>query len=385
MQREIHSLKAKVVGYFERVDPDNKNDHFYRCKIENCGRLVSGKQPSNLTAHVKTLHETFYETHIRPPVNNETAMAIKRLEFIQDCAELIAMNGCCFAILAKSGFRHLIADKIAVLVDAGYASGSAAPDYPAVRENITYLASQVEEKIKNEVKDKYISIMVDTATKNGKSFLGLSIQFVHDGQIVVRSLGIIELLIAHSSANLKNEIMSRLHFLGINKSQIIGITSDNAPNMIAAVKRFNRRNDGEDVEENFDFDGGEHMTESDNESDTELDKLLDDDEEYMALIEKHLSEYALECMNIFGIRCAAHTLQLSVQKAIEASKYGHLIAIFRNVCKYLRTPTIVRYIKQQNLGIEKPGMDVETRWSSLYKMVCKHSNSNNNDNAVVII
>lgn len=371
MQRDIHSFKAKVANYFERVDPNDQKNHSYRCKIEDCGRVLSGKQPSNLSTHAKMMHEIFYETYIRPPVTDPKAMAIKRLEFIHDCAEMIAMNGCSFALLAKSGFRNLIADKIAVLVDAGYASGLAAPDYPAVRENIKYQASQVEETIRNEIRSKYVAIMVDTATRNGKSFLGLSIQFVLDGHVVVRSLGIIELLHSHSSINLKNEMMSRLHSLGIEKKQIIGITSDNAANMIAMVKHFNTRADVDDDGENFDFfaDSEESMSESENESDAMLDKFLDDDEEYVALIEENLSEYALETMNIFGIRCAAHTLQLAVREAIDASQYGNFIALFRNVCKYLRKPSSVRFIKQQDLGIKNPRLDVETRWSSLYKMV----------------
>lgn len=77
------------------------------------------------------------------------------------------MDGCSFALLAKSGFKNLVADKISVLVDAGYGDGLTPPKYPAVREYIAHQASKVEENIKNEVKGKYVAIMVDTASRMG--------------------------------------------------------------------------------------------------------------------------------------------------------------------------------------------------------------------------
>lgn len=309
-------------------------------------------------------------------------MAINRLKFIQDCAQLIAINGCSFAVLAKSGFESLISDKLGTLADAGYAEGLTAPLYPAVREYIAYQAAQIEKKIKNEVQGKYVALMVDGASKNGKSFLGLSIQFVFDGRMVVRNIGILEILDSHCSLNLMNEIMTRLHFFGIEKSRLIGITSDNAPNMLATVKRFNTHNEGDadgvDDEDNLevdeDNDGEELMTESEIEKKAMLDQLLDDNQEYTALIESHLSKYAKETMDIYGIKCAAHTLQLVVLKAINTSEYGHLIASFRNVCKHLRKPTSIRLMKQNGIRIWLPRLDVETRWSSLYRMVCDSYN-----------
>lgn len=385
MQRQIHSLRARVAAYFERVDSQDPKNHYYRCQIEDCGRIISGKQLSNLNVHAKSAHETFYENKIKIRCTDPTLLLCKRLEFIQDCAEMIALDGCPFSVLAKSGFKNLIADKVTLLVENGYGEGLAAPNYPAVREYIARQATHIEETIKNEVKGKYVALMVDTATKNSKSFLGLSLKYVLNSKTVIRSLGIIEIHSEHSAINLQNEIMERLRCHGIEQHQIIGICTDNAKNMIATVKRFNasiidEKIDDEGNVENldeFDYDSEEYMAESEDDSDPVLDCLLDDGQEYADLLANHLSAYAKKTMNIYGIRCAAHTLQLAIAEAMGASIHGHLITTFRDVAKYLRKPSSLIIMKRHGFEPGKPSLDCETRWSSLYKMVCKYKNTSN--------
>lgn len=215
MDEPSRYLREKVAKCFVAIDPSNKNK--FQCKVENCERVLCGKQPSNLTAHVKNCHKIFFETNIRRPVTNPTAFAIKRLKYIQDCAEIIAINGCTFQFLCKSGFKNLIAEKVAELVEGGYGEGLTAPAYTAVRQHIAYQASQIEEQIKKEVKGKFVAIMTDAASKNSKSFLGISLQYILDGVVMVRSAIIIELLSSHTSANLMSAIMERLQIFEIEK------------------------------------------------------------------------------------------------------------------------------------------------------------------------
>lgn len=379
MQRQIHTLKARLAAHFERVDSQDPKNHNYRCQIENCGRIIPGKQPTNLNAHAKSVHEAFYESKIKIRCPDPSILLHKRLEFIQDCAEMVALNGCPFSVLAISGFKNLIADKVALLVENGYGEGLAAPKCPAVREYIARQATHIEETIKNEVKGKYVALMVDTATKNSKSFLGLSLKYVLNSQTVIRSLGIIEILNEHSAINLQNEIMERLRLHEIEKHQVIGICSDNATNMVSTVKRFNASNIDEKIDDGnlSEYDSDEFMVESENDSDPVLERLLDDEQEYADLLEYHLSDYAKKTMNIHGIRCAAHTLQLAVGEAMDVSEYGYLITTFRDVSKYLRKPKSLIIMKRQGFESGKPSLDCVTRWSSLYKMVCKYKSNRN--------
>lgn len=70
--------------------------------------------------------------------------------------------------------------------------------------------------------------------------LGLSLQYMRDGEIKVRTVGRIELTKAHTAQNIKDEILARLREFGIKPNQIVSITSDNASNMISMIKLLNR-------------------------------------------------------------------------------------------------------------------------------------------------
>lgn len=392
MDVNTNILRLKVAKYFQAVDASDANNYNFVCKINNCDKVLRGKQPSNLTTHAKNSHKDFYEANIKRPVSNPTEFAIKRLKFIQHCAEIIAINGCTFELLCKSGFKNLVAEKVADLVEAGYGEGITAQRYTAVRRHIGYQASQIEAQIKTELKGKFVAIMVDAASKNGQSYLGITLQFVHDGVVMVRHAGIIEILHSHTAVNLMNALMERLIFFGIEKKQIIAITTDNERSMTAMVKRINTwtADDADDAalgddaasgdetalsededgsEDDDSYFGGNENVNSENED--ELNELLDDNPEFQALILKCLDDYAIQTMDIYGIRCAAHTLQLAIRETMTASTYQRLITVFRDVAKYLRKPTSRRIMKEQRIRIWLPRMDCETRWSSFYRMVKK--------------
>lgn len=72
------TLIKKVSEYFKPVDADDPKNYDQICQIENCGRKLSAKQPSNLTLHVKKCHENVYNDHIKPRAFDPNAMAIKR-------------------------------------------------------------------------------------------------------------------------------------------------------------------------------------------------------------------------------------------------------------------------------------------------------------------
>ncbi|XP_050745620.1 zinc finger BED domain-containing protein 4-like [Drosophila biarmipes] len=69
-----------------------------------------------------------------------------------------------------------------------------------------------------------------------------------------------------------------------------------------------------------------------------------------------------------GLRCAAHTLQLSIGDTLQKDRNtSKLIAKVREIAKKLRTPNIFQFLKKQNLN--KPKLDVATRWSSTVEMI----------------
>ncbi|KYM94576.1 Zinc finger BED domain-containing protein 4, partial [Cyphomyrmex costatus] len=67
-------------------------------------------------------------------------------------------------------------------------------------------------------------------------------------------------------------------------------------------------------------------------------------------------------------RCAAHTLQLTVDDALKRAKpISQLISKARNLAKKLRTQTFIYLIRKQNF--KKPTLDCPTRWCSTIDML----------------
>lgn len=89
------------------------------------------------------------------------------------------------------------------------------------------------------------------------------------------------------------------------------------------------------------------------------------------MLERLFNETVYLGVNIYGIKCAAHTLQLAVRKAMKNSNVAELMKICQLVVKLLRKPRIINEIRSNNLEYFLPRYDCLTRWSSTYLMVSK--------------
>lgn len=67
------------------------------------------------------------------------------------------------------------------------------------------------------------------------------------------------------------------------------------------------------------------------------------------------------------MRCAAHTLALSVNDTTTKLKLKQRFKKFRKFAKFLRTPNQVEKLKRNNLSL--PKMDVVVRWNSSYDLI----------------
>ena len=67
------------------------------------------------------------------------------------------------------------------------------------------------------------------------------------------------------------------------------------------------------------------------------------------------------------MRCATHTLQLSVLDFLSSKQLKQLLMHVRNVVRKLRTPTIRHLLKDKGAAV--PVIDCITRWSSTHDML----------------
>lgn len=298
--------------------------------------------------------------------------------------------------------RKLIQREVELLKTAGYGQGLGAGKKkcpPAVLEHIDYLSSAIINAIKLEVKDRLVSLMIDIGTRNRRDILGVSVQYMRDGQMIIRNLGMILLTESHTALNINNKIRACLKIFDIKPCQVVSITSDNASNMVAMVKSFNRQleeniddsnndsGDNDDEDMNDIFSGAEkedinrvideyHTMNSMNDDEMETERrnaeaseILEDTSHYLELLKDLQNDFALHTLLACGIRCAAHTLQLAMKGALKSTKIKILLNVCRMACKLLRKQSYKNKLKDENIQIPLPSLDCAVRWNSTFKMV----------------
>lgn len=223
---------------------------------------------------------------------------------------------------------------------------------------------------------KFHTVMVDGASKYQRSILGIYLQYMVDSRIVIRCAGMVNLTSKHTGVFLANTVLERLKILGIKTSQLVAITTDNGPNMTCMIDRLNDAFGEDDEVIDNDYDKGDSSAKNqDEENDSQF--VFSTDKDYNAILKNIVKEAEIEelcsvnyldgmedpanlanaleeiqkiikstSINIYSIRCAAHTLQLAVLLALSDTEIQHLVVLCRSVCKTLRTKSTQDELKQ---------------------------------------
>lgn len=413
------TLQKRILKLYRLVDFEKQR---YECLVDNCGKNIGGRKPSNLTGHVKRLHADFFKTNFGElcQIEKKQPFAYRRLQHIQRCVEIVGVNGNPFTKLKESGIDGLLCGERNVLNTFGYGSGLFSPKFTAIKNQIKYLSTQIQQQIKDEVRGKFVSVMVDSASKHNRSILGVCIQYILDGEIKIRTIAMKNLTQSQTAEHLKDVVIARLLQYGINKPQIVSITTDNANSMLAMVKLMNddsvdsdsviddedddideaTESDGADSgddEEDDDYDGNDASNkltagfgfdlDSDDinedlsvpsfdvdddmdivERREEVNEILNENAEYDELLQDLEQRFSAHSFNINGVRCAAHTIQLCIRDSLTVP-IMKIIRRCRAVIKTLRLKKIQFELRKNNIQIILPRSDCITRWDSTYRMV----------------
>ena len=101
---------------------------------------------------------------------------------------------------------------------------------------------------------------VDVASRHGRSFLGINVQYIMAGKIKVRTLSVQELRDNATSEYLLSIINSVLQTFGIDIEDVYSFTTDNGSNMIklrkliADAQKASIQTDDRDVSDHLDGD-----------------------------------------------------------------------------------------------------------------------------------
>lgn len=215
------------------------------------------------------------------------------------------------------------------------------------------------------------SLKIDSASRLDRSVLGINVQFIENNKIQIKTLAMTEVKIRHTSANISQIVIDVLTLYNLNINQVYTITTDNGANMLkAAILLGEDQNVKNVVEENrillIEEDEDENETEEEEEFFYNHSYFITND----FLIDM---EYELRFSNdnsqkdfLKVIRCAAHTLQLTIGDIMKDLLFKETLEKARQVVKKLRTNTVLNLLKIEKF--RKPILDCITRWSSSYRM-----------------
>lgn len=167
----------------------------------------------------------------------------------------------------------------------------------------------VKNKIREEVKNKPLALILDIATKHNRSILGINVRYYTGSAFVIRTIGMQLLTKSHTAQEIYTEFIKTLDDFGIRTIQIIAYSTDNAGNVVNVVNWLNR--DYDDFQMNHSFNLDDNIFASMNND--IFGRLIDD------------ISTILDNQQIIHIPCAAHTEQLSVNDALKEPEFSELI------------------------------------------------------------
>lgn len=128
----------------------------------------------------------------------------------------------------------------------------------SIQKYISIEANNLKQQIIDEVKNSMVSVKVDGVSRLDRAFLGFNIQYVKNGELILRTLALQELSCNHTGKrkteygmfliiqfiglNIKSVILDVLSTFQIHYDQIYIITTDNGSNLLKAIKIISSEN-----------------------------------------------------------------------------------------------------------------------------------------------
>lgn len=393
-RRRIDSVG--ILSYYEEPELRKNNagvdKKFYKCK--ECKKDINGTKTSNLGEHLKH-HGDLYSK-----ICENDLIEKKRVKLLLDCVEFVAVDGNPFSKINGSGLLSMLEKTLNELSQAGRSVNLTDNNLREVKEMLHQTAENVRKKIRGELENRLFSLMVDITTKRRRSILGVSVQFIADGEHVIRSIGMLQLDESHTGEYLAKVVWELLSEYGVKTQQVIAITTDNGSNVIkmvrdmttqmTSIENHHRTECGvnpeacdDDVEiENYLIDVPDYtdeqalsiLFEENCNSDDEVDENVSaqNDELLEVMISNLRNTNEQNGMDkVKSIRCGVHTLQLGIHDGISELSQANknVISLCRRAAKTLRLKSTGYELKIAGIHFTLPHLDVATRWCSTYVMV----------------
>lgn len=345
-QEDLHTFSCTICSASLKGSVYNMKSHLIRKHTDEANEL--GLEKTNHSATSQTANTQ--EMQVSQPPEKRIRITVDANKILRKVIEQIMRRQLSLTNADDFGDLDIVGDKLKPF--------NITLNRRTIKDYIHQAYQQGIEIITDEFKDTYISLMYDSASRNGRNVFGVSARFIKNGEITERTLGIITMESSQTSEALLQQITTLLTLFGKSVNDVASSCSDQGRNMIKTsnliilaqdqIHLYNNLNDSTD---DFSLNGL-------------MDFLSDDeDDENSELNETDSNE--VEILRNFGSKmiCMVHALQLCVTSTTK--KFEKQIQTIRNVAKEAK--------KHENRSIfinfTKPEMDVATRWNSTFEMI----------------
>lgn len=383
--------KKKLKAGNEQVHNEFQQKESGEMQCRHCSYVSTNKHTGKLENHLIHNHAEIYANVLKEKQKYQNLPIVEPKDWLtiqmnedtlkRACTQLVVLSGRPLVCVEDPGFRMIIDPILQALPKKITVSRHTIKDW------IRMDALALREKIREEIRDLYFSIKLDLATRQGRSIFGVNLQFIKNGRFEIRTIGMKETFVAHTSENLLTELEMILKEYDIDMKRLYRVTGDNGSNIVKmgqliSEKSANSTNtipDPDDDESDLDSlaDSNEIETFSDDEDDESLLEFNEDDttdETTEQSEDDDLVDLQWQTRNNFKftglLRCFEHSLQLAPTEMIKKNKsISNLISIANNASKKLRTPLLLNVVKLRKL--KKPQRRNDTRWSSTFLMLSR--------------
>lgn len=206
--------QCNVKEKFFRFDEETQQ---YKCLVDGCRSMLKGAD-SSLKRHVVQQHPNIAQQHglsgyKRPSdrqVGQSAGPSAKKMktvsvpvdpdDFSCGLVQMAAVNSLSFNFFDSDAF-HKTAGILAKALGLPSASNS-----KAMVSNISEVAKQIRGLISASVKNRMVCFKYDGASRHHRIIFGVNIQYIENGQLIIRTLSMLEMKERQTGENLKKHI-----------------------------------------------------------------------------------------------------------------------------------------------------------------------------------
>ena len=214
--------------------------------------------------------------------------------------QLVMENGVPLKLFSSPGFTGLhveMTEKLGVSLSS-------------IRNLILCEAEEQKNKLKEELRDKFLFLKMDRCTRHRKNYFSLKVQFVdYKNEVRIFTLAVRDTENQHSSNFIQRMVEDVLKDFEISKQQVLAVVADNASSMTLAVQKLSEDSINIVAENEDELEGISTL------------------EEETSLAFRYDSEFK----TMTHMRCAAHTLQLAIRNWLKVRHIASLISKIRQI------------------------------------------------------